>query len=132
MKTASFFETTGAGRVQISRGTPRGYAGGYRAFRKLAPGAWFRSVTAADYVSLYRSEVLDELEPQRTWVDLHTLAGDAEPVILCFERAPFHIKNWCHRRLVAEWFQRELGVTVPELGGDNRPMAEILGFDPWA
>jgi hypothetical protein len=32
----------------------------------------------------------------------------------CWERPPFTEKNWCHRRLVAGWFETELGVAVPE------------------
>jgi hypothetical protein len=34
----------------------------------------------------------------------------------CASTAPFMATNWCHRRMVAEWFLRELGVDVPEVG----------------
>jgi hypothetical protein len=53
----------------------------------------------------------------------------AEPVLLCYEVPPFTApqpiaqaglttigrQNWCHRRLVAVWFQETLGIEVAEL-----------------
>ena len=36
--------------------------------------------------------------------DLQQLSGEDEPVMLCFEQLPFNDDNWCHRRMVAEWF----------------------------
>ena len=130
MKTASYFTYSGLGRVGISRGQPRGLAG-YRMARDLAPGPWFRSVSPPLYVSRYRREVLEQLEPRRTWDHLHHLAEGAEPVLLCFEKTPFHRERWCHRRLVAEWFERELGEVVPEVSGPVPPMRDYLGFNPW-
>lgn len=32
-------------------------------------------------------------------------------VLLCYEKPG----QFCHRRLVAEWFEQELGLVVPEL-----------------
>ena len=131
MRTASFSTARGPGRIQISRGAPRRHPAGYRQARLLAPGPWFGSVAADEYVRRYR-DILDGLDPQVTWDLLHRLAGqDVEPVLLCFERAPFSSTNWCHRRIVAEWFERTLGHDVPEDEGDSRPMSEILGFDIW-
>jgi hypothetical protein len=66
---------------------------------------------------------LGELSPRRVWDDLVRLAGGAEPVILCFEKPPFNEGNWCHRRMVAQWFEATLGEKVPELNFDGADLA---------
>ena len=113
MKTASFFTYTGPGRISIACYAPRGTPAGYRQYRALAPDADMLKMSQALYLPRYAA-ILDQLDPQQVWDDLHRLAGDQEPVLLCWERPPFTPTNWCHRRLVADWFERALGVTVPE------------------
>ena len=113
MKTASFFTYTGPGRISIARYAPRGTPAGYRQYRALAPDADMLKMSQALYLPRYAT-ILERLDPQQVWDDLHRLAGDQEPVLLCWERPPFTASNWCHRRLVADWFERVLGVTVPE------------------
>ena len=57
----------------------------------------------------YRVEyqkILDKLDPQKVFDDL----GE-DAILLCWE-AP---GKFYHRRLVAEWLEKHLGVTVPEL-----------------
>jgi hypothetical protein len=112
MKTASYFTFNGTGRVSISRSLPRGMA--MPVFRQLAPGSWFNIVSEAEYRARY-FEQLSKLSAKSTWDELHNLTGGVEPVLLCFERPPFTAQNWCHRRMVAEWFARELSFDVPEL-----------------
>ncbi len=114
MKTASFFTYAGPGRVSIARFAPRGTPAGFRIYKTLAPGSWFNSVSKEEYERLY-FDGLAQLDPKETWDRLHDLAGGAEPVLLCWEKPPFDDKNWCHRRMVAKWFQDQLGVDVPEL-----------------
>ena len=114
MKTASFFTYTGPGRVSIARFPPRNTPAGFRIFKPLAPGAWFNSVTQPEYERLYAAQ-LAALDPKATHEALIALGGGHEPVLLCYERPPFTATNWCHRRLAAAWFERELGITVPEL-----------------
>jgi len=116
MQTASFFTFNGSGRIAISRSVPRGISPGFLVCRKLAPGVWFNSVPRNEYERLFRLEILGPLDPQRMWDELHAMTGGAEPVLLCFERPPFTWKNYCHRRMVAEWFEMALGVVVPEYG----------------
>ena len=113
MKTASFFTYTGPGRISIARYAPRGTPAGFRQYRALAPDADMLKMSQALYVPRYAA-ILNALDPLQVWDDLHRLAGDQEPVLLCWERPPFTASNWCHRRLVADWFERALGVTVPE------------------
>ena len=124
MKTASWFTPLGPEyqRIGISRGTPRGHPAGYQMFRTLAPGDWFKNIDRAEYEQRFQAEVLDPLNPQRIWDMLQAKANGREPVLLCFERPPFTATNWCHRRLVAAWFERHLEVRVPEFGYEDPPL----------
>jgi len=115
MKTSSYFTYTGEGRIAISRGIPRQTPAGYRIYRQLAPGSWFNSVAYTEYRRRFFDQ-LSALNPSSVWSDLHELSGESEPVLLCYERPPFSKTNFCHRRMVAEWFEKELGFVVPELG----------------
>ena len=44
MKTSSWFKYSGEGRIGIGRGLPHRVPPGYRMYRKLEPGPWFKSV----------------------------------------------------------------------------------------
>lgn len=123
MKTASFFAYQGEGRISIARSAPRDIPGGFRVYRKLAPGPWFNSVSREEYLRLYMGEVLEPLDPAQVVADLKALAGRAWPHLLCWEKPPFTDTNWCHRRLVAEWLAATLGLDVPEL--DAPPIQRI-------
>ena len=66
------------------------------------------------YKVLYDA-TLARMDPKQVWNELHEMAGGREPVLLCFERPPLVVPdNWCHRRMVADWFERELGDVVEE------------------
>lgn len=116
MKTASHFTYFGPGRIAISQGAPRGAKAGYKIYRKLAPT---REMLKRHYKQEeFVEKILGALDPAEQWDALHHLHGpDVEPVIQCFEKPPFTADNWCHRRLVAEWFENALGVSVPEVEG---------------
>ena len=57
MKTASFFDYTGAGRISIARFPPRGTPPGFRVYRALAPGPWFKSVDGDEYRRHYAAQL---------------------------------------------------------------------------
>jgi hypothetical protein len=115
VKTSSFRTYTGPGRVSIARYAPRNHPAGYRVCSKLAPGPWFNRVTYERYCELYGA-ILDKLDPRRIYAELVELAAPGEPVLLCWEVPPFSIPhNWCHRRLLADWFKTTIDVDVPEL-----------------
>jgi hypothetical protein len=119
MKTASFFTFQGRGRVSIARFAPRGTPAGFRGFRALAPGSWFNSVSETEYVKRFNEEILGPIDPKATWEALHALHEDGvEPVLLCWEK-PTDPNSWCHRALVAAWFEKTLGVHVPEHGYED-------------
>jgi hypothetical protein len=115
VKTACFFEYTGPGRISIARFPPRGTPAGFRVYRALAPGPWFKSVSEQEYRKRYAQQ-LAALDPQRTHDELVALAGGEEPVLLCWERkADLEAgRVFCHRRIVAEWLGTTLGMNVPE------------------
>lgn len=114
MKTGSWKTYAGPGRVGICLGAPRGAPAGYRLDRTLAPTRAMLDMPLARYEPLYR-EILAGLDPRAMWDRMHELAGGAEPVLMCFERPPFTVENFCHRRLVAAWFEQELGQVVDEI-----------------
>ncbi|HRW82649.1 MAG TPA: DUF488 family protein [Methanothrix sp.] len=112
MHTSNFARSGSHPRaVAISRTQPRGWTG--RAYEPLAPSwsllsaAKSGAVDEDEYIRRYRAEVLSKLDPATVYADL----GE-DAVLLCWERPG----AFCHRRLVAEWFEGELGVSVPEVG----------------
>ena len=115
MKTSSYFIYHGPGRIGISIGTPRRVPAGYRLYRTLAPRRDMLQLSCDLYRDIFFRDILGPLDPQKVADELQRLAGEFEPVMLCFERPPFDANNWCHRRMVAEWFGDTLGLDVPEL-----------------
>ena len=97
--------------VAISRSQPRSWTG--RVFEPLAPSwrlvqeAKSGAIDEYEYIRRYREEVLSKLDSARVYADL----GE-DAVLLCWERSG----AFCHRRLVAEWFEETLGISVPEVG----------------
>ena len=134
MKTSSFYLYSGEGRVSIARTAPRRVVAGFHVYKALAPGKWLFDPAYKDY-AVYREryfrEILRPLDARKVWDDLHALTDGYEPVLLCHE----HLRKsgeWCHRRMVAEWFEQMLGKNVPELDAvfvlGVRSQRE-LGFD---
>jgi len=100
--------------------------GGYRRYTALAPGSWFKTTTAREYLDLY-THILAQLDPAQVAAELQELAGPGRiPVMLCFE-SPAKIASaatWCHRHIAAQWFEDRLGIAVEE--------ADHRGLDRWA
>jgi hypothetical protein len=103
--------------IGISRSTPRSRRG-YRRLRALEPGNWFRSVTPARYLELYRS-ILERLDPAEVHDQLIAFGDNA--VMLCWESASDCNagKTYCHRHLAAQWLEDRLGIKVCEVGHPN-------------
>lgn len=69
-----------------------------------------RTALGDAFVSAYQTQVLADFQPQSL---LDDLAPDAKVVALfCVERAP----EACHRSLVAEKLQQDLGIEVEHIG----------------
>ena len=97
--------------VSISGYAPHFFKGPQ--YRKLAPRRDFFDQYKLDhdtiaYTKQFNSRVLAVLDPEQVFADLDN------KVLLCYERPG----DFCHRRLVADWLERELGVIVPEIDPD--------------
>lgn len=107
-----------------NRGTDAGYTGKY--FSTLAPKKsfwkiWHDNIGKVDeeenikyYIEEYYKQVLAELEPEEIYKKLD------DSVLLCYEDTGF-----CHRHIVAEWFQILLDVKVPELKIEDDLIYEV-------
>ena len=98
--------------VSIAGKTPDWFRG--RRFPKLAPRKFFFDVWKQNgdnlwYIEQYKKHVLDMLDPGIVYAELNDSLDGA--ILLCYETPG----EFCHRRLVAEWFERTLGVKVPEI-----------------
>ncbi|OAN49406.1 hypothetical protein A6A04_19460 [Paramagnetospirillum marisnigri] len=100
--------------IGISRGTPRGMAKGYRQYKALAPGPWFKTATTEEYIELYFTEILGRLDPVKVEADLMTMAGGKTPTLVCYEKPGG--ADWCHRGMVSLWLHQHLGIEVTEYG----------------
>lgn len=96
--------------VSIAR-SAKHYSG--RVYEPLMPTWDLINLTdEVEYEILYRDQVLSKLDPQKVYDDL----GE-DAILLCHEKWD-DIKSgkaFCHRRIVAEWLEEELGIEVPEL-----------------
>jgi hypothetical protein len=104
--------------VAICRGLPRGWQG--RAYKPLAP-SWKlvkAGLSREAFIKAYRAEVLDKLDARQV---LHDLGGD-DFVMLCWEPPG----EFCHRRVVAAWLQKELKLVVEEFDPKPRIHREWL------
>lgn len=63
-----------------------------------------------EYTVEFKRLVLDELNAKDVWDEIVTRYGE-DVTLLCYEKPG----EFCHRRLVADWFELELGVVVSEL-----------------
>lgn len=100
--------------IVIASSVPSQFKLPYRNYNPLIPG-WrdlikpFKQgeLTELLYEELYQKNYLKRLNPRKVF---YTDLG-IDAVLLCWE-AP---DRFCHRRLVANWLEKELGVEVPEL-----------------
>lgn len=102
--------------VGISQRVPKTYTGAVD--KRLAPSWKMLKMSRADYDQHFAA-ILNKLDPAAVYEALGENA-----VLLCWETPGI----WCHRRLVAEWFEAHLGVVIPELGFDRKdcPAYDVL------
>ena len=62
-----------------------------------------------EYIELYTKLVLDPLSPEETYKELVDTYGE-NVTLCCYEKPP----KFCHRAIVAIWFETNLGILVPE------------------
>lgn len=110
MKTSYFGKKCKGNTVAICRYPPSWWTG--RVFKELAPSAKLLS----DYIGKgiaeevfglrYYEETLSRLDPKAIFDEL----GE-DSILLCYEKPG----NFCHRRLVADWLERNLDIKVNEV-----------------
>ena len=82
-------------------------------YKKLAPPAEIIKIEGEElYTKLYYEKVLNKLSPRQVYEEL----GD-NAVLLCYEswKAIESGNATCHRRIVAKWFEDNLGIKIDEL-----------------
>jgi len=90
--------------VAISQGIPQWYHGAR--YKPLAPSWEIIHIKDPElYRQRYFQEVLSKLDPSQVASELDGC------ILLCHEKDSTH----CHRRIVAEWLEAALGITVPEI-----------------
>jgi len=102
--------------VSISQRPPWWYTGPQ--YKVLAPPwelvkqAHYGHLTEHGYRLEYIQTVLSKLNPREVYDHLVITYGE-DCTLLCFEdlKSP---GDYCHRRIVAQWFEDSLGVEVPE------------------
>jgi hypothetical protein len=116
MQTASWYTTLPdtSQVIGISRSAPRGMPKGYRLYKALAPGPWFKTADVGEYTERYFSEILARLDPVKVVVDLTNMAGGRTPTLVCYEKPGG--PDWCHRGMVSLWLWQHLGLEVAEVG----------------
>ena len=110
MQTSYYSKYSGEHAVSIAGRCPEWYKG--REYKKLAPKYWFfkkykdGEIHSEEYTKHYYEEVLNKLNAKEVYEELGSQA-----ILLCWERP----NVFCHRKIVADWFEKELGVKVKEL-----------------
>lgn len=85
-------------------------------YRPLNPRKDFMNDPEPGYVLLF-NEILSKLSPVKVIEDLSELSNGNDVILLCHEGEG----TFCHRRLVADWLKKELGIDIPELGKLQKP-----------
>ena len=94
--------------VSIALYTPKGVPA--RQYPALCPSPQLLGGYKAGLIS--KEEYVDQFTKQLTQLDAVQVYQDLgdDAILLCYEKAG----DFCHRQLVAGWFEQELGVKVPE------------------
>ena len=110
MNTSYFAKYKGENAVSIAGKCPDWFKG--RQYKKLAPKYdWWKkwrdeSLSEEWYKEQYYKTILDKLDTKQVYEEL----GE-DAVLLCWEKSG----KFCHRHLIADWFQKELGIEITEL-----------------
>ncbi len=103
--------------VAISRGVPRGWQGA-RCPVLAPPRPLIKIMDPATFIPLYRAQVLDRLDPHKIIRDL----GGDNFILLCWEDPGV----FCHRRVVAVWLEKAVGIKIEELDPLRREHAQWI------
>lgn len=111
--------------ISGNRGKDANYRG--NCYPALAPKREFWSVWHSNigkipeedntryYIQEYWNQVLSKLDPEKVFRDLD------DSVLLCYEPNT----DFCHRHIVAAWFELLLGIKVPEMKANGYQTTEV-------
>ncbi len=111
--------------ISGNRGRDAGYQG--RCYPKLAPKlsfwkVWHNNIGEISeeennkyYVREYWNQVLSKLDPEEIYKELDN------SVLLCYEPNT----DFCHRHIIASWFEIFLGIKIPEVKSDGDRIEEV-------
>jgi len=103
--------------ISIALWAPRWYKGG--SYPQLAPlRHMLKMEDEEECRRLYYSKILAKLDPQKVYEDLRG------KILLCWE--DLSKGEWCHRRMVAEWIESELGLKVPEFTKEGQKTMSLF------
>lgn len=114
MYTSNFANYIGNKGISICKMPPLWFFG--EEYKDLAPKNWMAieyrrgAITQEEYIELYRAEVLSKLDPKKVYNDLLSIYGK-DFTLLCWCGKD----KFCHRHIVAEWLNNELGTQIVEL-----------------
>ena len=101
----------GVKQIGISLFPPKWFTG--VSMKQVAPTmTLFKSTWLNDeqYERRFRQEVLSKVDAWDFYQRLERVSDGKDVALCCFEKD----RKDCHRKLVAEWLERELGIEVPE------------------
>ena len=68
-----------------------------------------KKISEDQFISAYK-EQLESMNPNTVYEDLNALVSGLEPILMTDGSK----KKFCHRHLVAEWLENELGIIIEE------------------
>lgn len=95
--------------VAISRGIPHWFGKDGVRFQMLAPTRQIMNLPESEYIPKF-NELLSNLDPKQTIDLIKAQVGDKDCALLCYEKPG----DFCHRHLVADWLNSNLGMNVKE------------------
>lgn len=99
--------------ISVSLYPPKGYTG--LSYPPLFPTpeilklAKSGNLPPEKYIPLYKHQVLDHLNFQKTIQELQTLSNNKDIALICYEKYP----DFCHRHVISHWMNIK-GMTVQE------------------
>lgn len=123
MKTGYFYQLRDASLLEravcIARGNPKGVD--VKFFAPMLAPTWdllndFRNdkIDEAEYIRRYKAQ-LSKLNALEIYKYLYTLTDNKEPILMCHCGQ----QHFCHRHIVAEWFEEELSTKVFEIKAED-------------
>ena len=101
--------------VSIARFSPKWFSG--KEMKPLAPEkkllwqAKGGKISEEEYTRRYMNQIQKLFDPIILYGKFVTDFGGKDIVLLCFEKKG----EFCHRRLLAEWLEAGLAISIPEL-----------------